>query len=114
MNARTNAQRVLAEDYAAQIDGIDPISVHLYFSGAALRAGGVQFAFVMKGIFYLRVDADTRRAFEQRGCAPFSYRGVLGEIVVPAYYQAPGEILDDPEELSSWATAALRAAGTAT
>lgn len=106
----TGAQHTLAQDYAARIDGIGPISVHRYFAGASLRTAGVQFAFVMKGVLYLRVDDAGRAAFEERSCAPFTYLGAVGPVTVAAYYEAPDEILDDAAALSAWAADALRAA----
>lgn len=106
-------QRALAEEYAARIDGLGPISLHRYFGGASLRADGVQFGFVMKGVLYLKADEVSRGAFERHGCAPFSYAGASGQVTVTAYYEAPSEILDDPEGLSGWAADALRAARSA-
>lgn len=104
------SQRALAEDYAALIEGIGPISVHRYFGGASLRADGVQFGFVMKGVLYLKTDEANRVHFIARGCAPFSYRGASGPVTVTAYFEAPSEVLDDAEILSTWAADALRAA----
>ncbi len=112
MNARTQSQRALAEGFADQIEGISDITVHRYFAGAGLRADGVQFGFVMKGVLYFRVDDVSRRTFEARDCAPFSYRGASGDVTVAAYYEVPNEILDDPEYLSTWAADALRAASS--
>lgn len=107
------SQRALAEEYAARIDGLGPVSVHRYFGGVSLRADGVQFGFVMKGVFYLKADEVSRGAFERHGCAPFTYAGGSGRVTVAAYYEAPGEVLDDPEGLSGWAADALRAARSA-
>jgi len=113
MRPRPNAQRQLAEDLADRIEGIGQVSVHRYFGGVALRAYGVQFGFVMKGVLYLKVDDVARRAFEARGCAPFSYLGAAGRVTVADYYEAPSDILDDAEKLSAWAGDALRAARAA-
>lgn len=112
MAVRKSVQRELAEDYASRIGGIAGISVHRYFGGAGLRAGGVQFGFVIKGVLYLRADDASRSGFLSRGCSPFVYRGAAGPVTVAAYYEAPSEILDDPEQLSIWAADALRAAGS--
>ncbi|MGE0410333.1 MAG: TfoX/Sxy family protein, partial [Amphiplicatus sp.] len=92
---------------------ICPVSVHRYFAGAALRAEGTQFGFVMKGVLYLKVDDANLANFTERGCAPFSYGGASGQVTVAAYYAAPSEIVDDSERLSAWAADALRAAGKA-
>jgi TfoX/Sxy family transcriptional regulator of competence genes len=108
MSARRQSD--LAKDFAARIDGIGPILVRPYFAGASLRAAGAQFAFVMKGVLYLKVDDGSRATFEARGSAPFTYSGARGPVTVAAYYEAPDDILDDAEALSAWAADALRAA----
>ncbi|MBU0642708.1 MAG: TfoX/Sxy family protein [Alphaproteobacteria bacterium] len=110
MTAQTLSQRALAEGFAEQIEGIGEISVHRYFGGAGLRADGVQFGFVMKGVLYLKVDDASRMAFKARECAPFRYSGASGAVTVAAYYEAPDDILDDADMLSVWASEALRAA----
>jgi TfoX/Sxy family transcriptional regulator of competence genes len=103
---------MLAEEFAGRVDGIGAISVHRYFAGASLRADGLQFGFVMKGVLYLRADDANRADFLARGCRPFSYRGASGPVTVAAYHEAPSEILEDAEQLSVWASGALRAAGS--
>lgn len=111
MKVRTNPAWALAEDFSCRIDGVGAISVHRYFAGASLRADGVQFGFVMKGILYLRTDDTSRPGFQSRACRPFSYCGAWGPVTVAAYHEAPSDILDDTEQLSAWAADALRAAG---
>jgi TfoX/Sxy family transcriptional regulator of competence genes len=113
MKSQTPAQRALAEDFAERIEGIGLVSLHRFFAGTGLRAEGVQFGFVMKGILYLRTDEANRAHFLARGCAPFRYGGASGPVTVAAYYEAPSEILDDSERLSAWAADALRAARSA-
>jgi TfoX/Sxy family transcriptional regulator of competence genes len=107
----TAVQKALAEDYAVRITGIGSISVHRYFAGAALRSDGTQFGFVMKGVLYLKTDDVSRPEFLSHGSAPFRYSGANGPVTVAAYYEAPHDVVDDDEALSSWAARALRAAG---
>ncbi len=111
MNAQS--QHAIAEEIAAQIFGLGPVEVTRYFGGAGLRADGVQFGFVMKGVFYLRTDDDTRLAFVARGAAPFTYGGASGPVTVTTYFETPAEILEDEGRLSAWAGDALRASATA-
>lgn len=104
------AHRSLATDIADRIEGLGEVTVHRYFGGQALRTGGVQFAFVMKGTLYLRVDEASRPDYIARGASPFAYRGAAGRVTVTAYYEAPGELVDDAESLAAWCADAVRAA----
>jgi TfoX/Sxy family transcriptional regulator of competence genes len=99
-----------ARELADQIDSIPSVTVSRFFAGAALRADRVQFGFVMKGILYLRVDDRTRADFEARDAEPFRYAGAKENVKVASYYEAPTEVLEDPQHLSRWAARALRAA----
>ena len=102
--------RDFALEIAERIGGLGPIGVARFFSGAALKVGGLQFAFVFGGSLYLRTDERSRPAFEAAGSAPFSYPGKSKTVTVSAYYEAPGEVLDDDEALDQWAAEAYRAA----
>jgi DNA transformation protein and related proteins len=102
--------RGLALDIAGRIEGLGPVSVKRFFGGTALTVNGVQFAFVMKGSLYLRVDEESRATFEARGAMPFTYASGSKTVTVASYYEAPAEIFDDVEELRGWATRAYRAA----
>lgn len=103
-------EREFALHIADRIDGLGPIAVTRFFGGMGLRWGQVQFAFVMKGRLYLRVNEQARRVLETRGGSPFRYRGGSGMVTVGSYSQAPDDILDDDSALSRWAAEALRVA----
>lgn len=102
--------RAFAQEIADRIVSIGPVGVARFFSGAALKVGGVQFAFVLRGSLYLRTDERSRPAFEAAGSAPFSYPGRSKTVTVSAYYEAPVDVLDDDDELNRWAEDAYRAA----
>ena len=102
-----------ALELAEQMAGIGPVEVGRFFGGAGLKCEGVQFAFVMQGVLYLRVDDDTRPAFEALNAAAFAYRGRSGTVTVASYYALPDEIADDPDELVRWAERAHSVARTA-
>ena len=111
MSPRSARDRAL--DLAGQLAAIGPIEVGRFFGGAGLACEGIQFAFVMKGTLYLRVDDHTRPAFEALDAAPFAYAGRSGTVTVASYYALPDEIADDPDDLLRWAERAHRAARTA-
>ncbi|WP_157385466.1 TfoX/Sxy family protein [Rhizobium freirei] len=100
----------LALDLATRIEGLGAISVRRFFGGTALVADGIQFGFVMKGAFYLRVDDASRTRFEALGMTPFTYPGKGKTVTVTSYYAAPDDIFDDNEQLRDWVADAYQAA----
>jgi DNA transformation protein and related proteins len=100
----------LALEIAERIDTLPRLTVSRFFSGAGLAADGVQFGFVKKGSLYLRVDDKKSAAFEALAAKPFAYAGRSKTVTVASYYEAPREIVDDPDVLGRWAAEAHRAA----
>jgi DNA transformation protein and related proteins len=92
------------------VDLLAPVGVvrtQRFFSGIALTVHGVQFAFLMKGSFYLRVDDEGRKVLEAQGSDPFSYGKRTGRVVMTSYYAAPAHLVDDGEALCGWAQRAI-------
>ncbi len=108
MTATASSQ--LVEYLTDALAPLGPVHARRFFGGTALTLDGVQFAFVMRGHLYLRVDAESRGTFEARGSAPFSYETKARRMEVASYYAAPPEILDDPDALHLWAARAHKAA----
>lgn len=102
--------RAQAEEIAERIAGLGPVTVTRFFSGAGLVLDGVQFAFVIAGSLYLKVDDETRGRFEAAGADPFSYSGPKKQVVVASYYETPATVLEEDEALTDWAAEALGAA----
>lgn len=86
-----------------------PISARRMFSGVGLFAQGVMFAIVIDDALYLKCDDETRGAFEAEGLAAFSYNR-NGRTVALSYWRAPERLLDDSDEMLSWASRALAVA----
>jgi TfoX/Sxy family transcriptional regulator of competence genes len=89
---------------------LGPIQVRRFFGGSGLLVEGVQFAFVIKGTLYFRVDGVTRSAYEKLGAEPFAYSARAARVKVASYYAVPADILDDAEKLQRWAVEARGAA----
>lgn len=89
-----------------------PVSAKRMFGGHGIYHAGVMFALVADGQLYLKVDDESRGAFEAAGLSPFVYEA-KGRRVSLSYYRAPDAMLDDTEETQVWAErgwqAALRA-----
>jgi DNA transformation protein len=86
-----------------------PVSARRMFSGAGLFADGAMFALIVDDALYLKADKETQGAFEAEGLAPFSYNR-NGRIVALSYWRAPERLLDDRDEMLSWASRALTVA----
>ncbi len=104
------AEKRRADELAEQLDALGPIGVARFFSGASLRLDGVLFGFVHAGSLFLRVDDDTRAAFERAGMRPFSYSGRTRTVVVGGYTETPAEGREDGGRLREWWRDAHRAA----
>jgi len=89
--------------------GLGPVSVRRMFGGAGVYADGVMFGLVADDTLYLKADEATRRAYEAEGLGPFTYEG-RGKTVILPYWRVPERLLDDADEMSAWAAAALAVA----
>jgi DNA transformation protein len=86
-----------------------PVSVRRMFGSAGIFADGLMIALVSDGEIFLKADVQTIPMFEVEGSRPFTY-GAKGRRVALSYWRLPERLLDDPEELGTFARAALGAA----
>lgn len=86
------------------------ISVRRMFGGAGVYCDGLFFAIIGDDDLWLKVDDDTRAAFEAKGLAPFVFASKAGVSGQMSYYSAPQDIFDDEDELRHWVGLALSAA----
>jgi len=101
--------RERALEFAERLYSIGLVSVTRFFGGAGLVKDGRQFAFVIEGSLYLRVDDLSRPDFEALGAAPFTYASRTKTVKVASYYELPDQIADDNEALVRWAIRAVHA-----
>src|ERR1700724_1268679 len=87
-----------------------PVTIRPMFSGFGISADGINFALALRAGLYFRADQETIPQFEAEGSKPFQYQTRARTVTVNSYWQLPARLLDDPEELSGWARAALAAA----
>ncbi|MBC7989535.1 MAG: TfoX/Sxy family protein [Luteimonas sp.] len=79
------------------------------FGGWGVYADGVMIGLVAGEALHLKVDEQTRAAFEAGGGAPFVF-DTKGKSVATSYWSLPDEALDSPEAMQPWARMALDAA----
>lgn len=97
-------------DYLQEVfEQFGPIRAKRMFGGYGIYHDDLMFALVTDDTLYLKADDDCRGAFEAVGASPFQYPK-KGRMVTLSYYQAPEEILEDPEQAAVWARRSFEAA----
>ena len=97
-------------DIKEQFSAFGPVDVRRMFGGAGIYAGGTMFGLVADGVIYLKADERNAPAFERENLPPFTYETKDGKRGVMSYRRMPERLYDDPDELATWARAALAAA----
>jgi DNA transformation protein len=89
-----------------------PVSARRMFGGLGFYAGGLFFAIgdQEEGRLWLKVDDESRAAFEAAGGQPFTYTTPRREVVAMAYLSPPDAALEDAEAMLPWATLGVAAA----
>ncbi len=86
------------------------VKIKLMFGGAGVYYKDQMFALLAGERIYLKVNEETRAAFEAERCKPFVFESKDGETIMTSYVEVPPRLLDDTEELARWAQRAYEAA----
>ena len=81
------------------------LKVRPMFGGHGLYLGESFFGIVHKGALYFRTDVESRAAYKKAGSRPFNPKGAKE---LHRYYEVPADVLEDAEELLSWAKRAVK------
>ncbi|MFZ5669699.1 MAG: TfoX/Sxy family protein [Pseudomonadota bacterium] len=92
------------------LGGLGRLTVKPMFGGASVQLDGAAFGLIFRETLYLKVDEETRAAFEAEGAGPFVYQMKTGATASLGYFSLPERALDDPDEAVRWARLALEAA----
>lgn len=98
-----------ADFVTEQMAGLGHISARRMFGGHGLYCDGLFLAIITGDKFYLKADAQTQPAFEERGLLRFTY-SARGKTVQLMYYEAPAEVFDETQAMQHWGRLALQAA----
>jgi DNA transformation protein len=107
--------RMVASDSFAdflreQLAPLGPVTMRRMFGKTGVFCDGVMLGMVRDNTLYFRVDDDNRAAFkEAESFPPLNYEKKGGTIDL-SFWRAPERLFDKPDELVSWARAALAAA----
>jgi len=90
-----------------QVAALPRVSSRRMFGGVGLYSDGVFFGLIDDDTMYLKVDDETRPAFEEAGSGPFRPYADRPEAVMKSYYAVPTSVLEDRDELAAWARRAV-------
>src|SRR5882672_4144487 len=99
-----------AEFLQEQLAPLDRITLRRMFGKTGVFCDALMLAMVPDDALYFRVDDDNRAVFrEAEAFPPLNYEKKGGSIDL-AFWRAPERLFDEPDELITWAQAALAAA----
>lgn len=93
-----------------QLAALGHIALRRMFGKTGVFCGGHMFAMVSDNTLYFRVDDGNRAAFKEAASYPplnYEKKGVTIDL---AFWRVPERLFDEPDELLTWAKAALGAA----
>jgi DNA transformation protein len=106
--------RLMAEDTYRDfvLDQLAPLAGALecrkMFGGCGLSLGGSFFGILYRGRLYFRADPASRAEYEKRGMRPFRPNA---RQTLRSYFEVPVDVVEDADQLVSWARRAARAKG---
>ena len=104
------ASRSFAEFLREQLAPFGDVTVRRMFGKSGVFCEGLMFAMVADDTLYLRVDEQNREIFQEAESAPPLTYVKKGETIILSYWRLPDRLLDEQDELITWARAALAAA----
>ena len=91
-----------------QLHAIDDVVAKRMFGGVGVYSGDLFFAIVHNDIVYFKVDDVNRGDYVRAGTKPF--KPYEDRPMTMQYYEVPTAVLEDADELCTWARAAIAAA----
>ena len=104
------ASNTFAEFLREQLAPLGRITVRRMFGKSGVFCDGVMFGMVTENTLYFRVDDENRVTFkEAESLPPLNYEK-KGRTIDLSFWRVPERLFDEPDELVTWAQAALAAA----
>jgi DNA transformation protein len=105
-----SVSKALEAHILEQLEAVGAVSSRRMFGGVGIYIDEIFCVLISPGSggLYFKVDDSNRADYEARGSKPFMpYKD---RATILSYYQVPEEVIEDPEELLSWAKKARAAA----
>ena len=105
------ASETYAEFLREQLAPLGRLSLRRMFGKTGVFCDALMLGMVRDNTLYLRVDDDNRETFKEAESFPPLNYAKKGGLIDLAFWRAPERLFDEPDELLTWARAALAAAG---
>jgi len=92
-----------------QLDGLSAVTARRMFGGVGLYAGETFFGLIADDTLYFKVDDASVAAYVAAGTGPFRPYPDQPDAVMKGYYGVPASVLEDRDELVTWARRAVAA-----
>jgi DNA transformation protein len=91
-----------------QMEGFGTVYARRMFGGVGLYFDDIFFGIISNDAVYLKVDESTKPRYEHCGARPFQPYGDGSYSM--SYYEVPANVLEDRDELRTWAREAVAVA----
>jgi DNA transformation protein len=99
-----------AEFLRERLAPLGRVTMRRMFGKTGVFCDGVMFGMVTDDTLYFRVDDHNRAAFKEAESFPPLNYAKKGHTIDLSFWRAPERLLDEPDELVTWARTALAAA----
>jgi DNA transformation protein len=100
-----------AEFLREQLTPLGRITMRRMFGKTGVFCDALMLAMVRDNTLYFRVDDRNREIFREAEAFPPLNYAKRGDLIDLAFWRAPERLFEEPDELVTWARAALAAAG---
>ena len=104
------ASASFAEFLHEQLAPLGRLAMRRMFGKTGVFCDGVMFGMVADNTLYFRVDDDNRAVFAEAASVPPLNYEKKGSTIDLSFWRVPERLFDEPDELVTWARAALAAA----
>lgn len=91
-----------ANHVVEQMGEFAPVQAKAMFGGHGIYWQGLMFALIAQERLYFKADDQSIEAFTSRGLGPFTYEAKGDKRHSLRYYEAPTEVMDEPQEMAVW------------
>ena len=99
-----------AEFLRDQLAPLGRVTLRRMFGKTGVFCDGLMLGMVADDTLYFRVDDQNRAAFKEAQSFPHLNYAKQGRTIDLSFWRAPERLMDEPDELLSWARTALQAA----
>jgi DNA transformation protein len=99
-----------AEFLREQLAPLGRLTLRRMFGKTGVFCDGVMFGMAADNTLYFRVDDDNRAVFEEAAAFPPLNYEKKGATIDLSFWRVPERLFDEPDELVTWARAALAVA----